>query len=105
VTTSAPSLPVRFELRTGRMGSYFYDTRVKEDVDLPTALRYLNAYTHYVDREVKQITDAIERSGPQYDGYYCEGCGKELHPVENHEIGVCGTCHPDEFDKKVEELK
>lgn len=100
MSTSSP----RFELRTGRFGSYFYDTRLNSDVDLPTVLRYLHAYVYYIDREVKQITDAIERSGPQYDGYYCEGCGKELSPGENHVIGICGTCHPDEYNKGLDSL-
>jgi len=47
----------------------------------------------------------MERSGPQYDGYYCEGCGKELHPMENHYVGICCTCDPEGFDKELKRLE
>ena len=63
MTTSAPSLPVRFELRTGRFGSYFYDTRTQTDVDLVQTLKYLNAYAEYTDADIEAMLDGLEGKG------------------------------------------
>ncbi len=38
-----------------------------------------------------------------HDGYRCPDCGAYLHPVENHVIGICGTCEPEKMNKWMKE--
>jgi len=87
VTTSAPSLPVRFELRTGRMGSYFYDTRTQTDVDLVQTLKYLNAYAEYTDADIEAMLDGLEGKG--VDHPHMETLAATQHAIWSHWMTYC----------------
>jgi len=42
---------------------------------------------------------------PKYDGYTCDKCGREMHPVETHVSGICSKCEPEAFKKWCDENK
>jgi hypothetical protein len=55
----------RFTIKIGRFGAYFYDTINKEDVDLKTALNYMNEYDNLRTINTPPKLDIPKKGGPE----------------------------------------